>query len=58
MPSLMALLLASVGPILVHKILPPNIPFFVKAFLDLFIFIFVFYFIYRLLTNLRPDIDD
>ena len=58
MPSFMALILASVGPIMVHKILPSNVPFFVKAFLDLFIFIFVFYIVNRILTNLRPDIDD
>ena len=58
MPSLMAMLIAAVGPILIHKILPPQLPFFVKAFLDLFLFIFIFYIVNRLLTNLRPDIDD
>ena len=58
MPSLMAMILASLAPILVHKILPVNAPFVIKAFLDLFLFIFVFYIVNRILTNLRPDIDD
>ncbi len=58
MPSLMAMILASLGPILIHKVLPANVPFVIKAFLDLFLFIFVFYFVNRILTNLRPDIDD
>lgn len=58
MPTLMAMILASLGPALVHRILPPDIPFAIKAFLDLFLWIFVFYFVYRVLTNLRPDIDD
>lgn len=58
MPSLMAMILASLGPILVHKILPTNAPFVIKAFIDLFLFIFVFYFVNRILTNLRPDIED
>ncbi len=57
MPGLMAMILAAVGPILVHRILPPDIPFLVKAFLDIFIFISVFYLVNRILTNLRPDID-
>ncbi len=58
MPSLMALILAAIGPVLIHRLLPPGIPFFIKAFLDLFLFVFVFYFVNRLLTRLRPDIDD
>lgn len=58
MPTLMAMVLASIAPLLVHKILPANVPFFLKAFLDLFLWVFVFYFVFRVLTNLRPDIDD
>lgn len=58
MPSLMAMILASVGPILIHRIMPANMPFMFKIFLDFLLFIFVFYLVNRILTNLRPDIDD
>ena len=58
MPSLMAMIIASLAPILIHRLMPDSMPFFFKAFLDLFLFIFVFYFVNRVLTNLRPDLDD
>jgi hypothetical protein len=55
MPTLMAIIVAALAPMILNRVFPDLGPIALKALLDLLVWFIAFYFLRKLLTDLRPD---